>query len=111
MSINTLAELVGLSRCAVLDYESGRTEPTLESLKEIAVALNIEADKLYDCYYAFLDYPFTTKTKEIRAKHRFLQRELGEMLGVGRRSVERWEGGKNTPSRDRWEQLKALNLT
>jgi transcriptional regulator with XRE-family HTH domain len=110
MSGNTLAELVGLSRHAIMDYENGVTAPSLEDVKAIAAVLDIEADKLYDEYYRFLDYPYAERVKEIRTEHNLLQRELGEMLGVGRRTVERWENSKTVVTRERWEQLKLLGL-
>jgi transcriptional regulator with XRE-family HTH domain len=107
---DTLAELVGLSRHAIIYYENNQTEPLLEDLKKIAVALDIDVDKLYDDYYRFLDYPYTKRIKQLRTEHGLLQRELGTMLGVTRRAVERWEHGKNKVTRDVWEKLIALNL-
>ena len=53
-----LAELVGISRYAVMDYENGTSEPLLELLNAIAVVCGIEADKLHDGYYAFLHLMF-----------------------------------------------------
>jgi len=110
MTGNTLAELVGLSRYAIMDYENGVTEPSLEDLNKMAVALNIEADKLYDDYYRFLDYPFSVKIKEIRKEHNLLQRELGAMLGLNRRTIERWESGRNKVTREMWEKFKVLGF-
>jgi len=105
----TLAEAVGLSRFAIMYYENNQSEPLLEDLKKIAVALEIESDKLFDDYYRFLDYPYSEKIKEIRKERNLLQRELGETLGVGRRAVERWEHGKNVIARETWELLRELN--
>jgi len=107
---NTLAEMVGLSRYAIMYYENNQTEPLLEDLKKIAYALGVEVDMLYDDYYRFLDYPYSAKIKEIRKVHGLYQRELGEMLGVSRRAVERWEHGKNIVSRSTWERLAGLGL-
>jgi len=107
---NTLAEMVGLSRYAIMYYENNQTEPLLEDLKKIAHALGVEADVLYDDYYRFLDYPYSAKIKEIRKVHGLYQRELGEMMGVSRRAAERWESGKNVVSRSTWERLESLSL-
>ncbi len=52
---DTLAELVGISLHALIYYENSQSEPTLEDLKKIAKVLDIEADKLFDDYYRFLD--------------------------------------------------------
>ena len=84
----TLAERIGLSRYAIMYYENNQSEPTLGDLKNIAAALGVEADMLYDGYYRFLDYPYSEGIKKIRSEHSLLQRELGEMLGVGRRAIE-----------------------
>jgi len=110
MNGNTLAELAGLSRFAIIAYENNQTEPALSDLKNIAAILEVEADNLFDDYYRFLDHPYTDQIKNIRKKNKLLQRELGAMLGVTRRAVERWENGKNKVTRDMWEKLNALNL-
>lgn len=107
---NTLADLVGISRYAIMYYENNQTEPPLDYLKRMANALDIEVDKLYDDYYSFLDCPYSEKIRQIRKDHNLLQRELGEILGVTRRAVERWEHGKNKMSRETWEQLGMLRL-
>jgi len=105
-----LAEMVGVSRHAIMDYENGVSEPSLEVLNKIAEVLEIEADKLYDNYYRFLKYPFYVKVREMREEHGLFQRELGELLGVGRRAVERWESGQNRVTREMWERFKSLGL-
>ena len=91
-------------------YENNQTEPTLYDLKKIADALGVEVDMLYDDYYRFLDYPYTVRIKQIRAEHNLLQRELGAVLGVTRRAVERWEHGRNVTPRGTWGRLKELSL-
>ena len=110
LSCKTLAKRIGMSRYAIMYYENNQSEPLLEDLKKIAIALNVESDRLYDEYYRFLDYPYTDRIKQIRAENNLLQRELGAMLGLTRRAIERWEHGKNTVSRETWEQLILLKL-
>ena len=105
-----LAEKAGLSRYTIFDYENGVSEPSLEVLSKIAEALDIEADKLYDDYYNFLNYPYCVKVRKIRTEHSLFQRELAELLGMGRRAVERWESGKTTVTREMWKKFKSLGL-
>ena len=105
-----LAKLVGLSRYAIIYYENNQTEPLLEDLKKIATALGIEADMLYDDYYRFLDYPYSEKIKEIRKEHGLYQRQLAEILGADRRTIERWERSRTHVSRKTWNRLKDLGL-
>ncbi len=110
MKGNTLADLIGISRYAIIDYGNNQTEPLLDDLKKTANTLDIEVDKLYDDYYRFLARPYSEKIKQIRMDNNLLQRELGEMFGVGRLAVERWEHGRNKVTRTVWEKLKSLNL-
>jgi transcriptional regulator with XRE-family HTH domain len=110
MNSDKLAELIGLSRYAIMHYENNQTEPKLEDLKKMASVLDIEVDMLYDDYYRFLDYPYYVKMKEFRIERGLLQREFGAILGVGRRTVERWEHGRNEVTRERWEQFKHLRF-
>jgi len=106
----TLARLVGLSRHAIMYYENSQTEPLLEDLKKIAVALDVEADKLYDDYYRFLDYPYGDRIKLIRTERKLYQRELAAIIGVDRRTAEKWERGKTKVTREMWCKLKELSL-
>jgi len=110
MSGNMLAEFCKMSRYAVMDYENDVTEPSLEDLGKMATVLGVEADKLYDEYYVFLAYLYFVKIKQIRLEHHLLQRELGAMLGVQRKAVERWEHGRHKVSRETWERLGELGL-
>ena len=110
MNGDTLAALIGVHRHTIIHFESNNAEPTLSNLKNIAATLDIEADKLFDDYYRFLDYPYSEKIKEIRSAHNLFQREFGAVVGVGRRAVEHWEHGKNKVTREMWEKLKELKL-
>jgi len=105
-----LAEMIGLSRHAIIYYENNQTEPLLEDLKKIATALDVEADKLYDDYYRFLDYPCGEKIKEIREERGLYQHQLAKVLGADRRTIERWERGYGVIKRATWEKLKSLRL-
>ena len=110
MTCDTLAERVGQSRHGIMYYENNEVEPSLDNLKSIAGALDIKPDMLFDDYYRFLDYPYSDKIKQIRAERHLPQREFGEMLGVDRRTVERWEHGRHIPPREILDKLKALKF-
>ena len=107
---HTLGLQIGLSRYAIMDYENGKTEPSLEDLKKIAVVFDVEVDKFYDDYYRFLDYPYYARVKEIRTERKMTQARFGELLGVTPTTVKRWEWGKNKVSREVWEKMKALSF-
>ena len=105
-----LAEQTGISRHAVMDYESGTSEPPLELLNKIAIVCGVEVDKLCDSYYNFLAYPYSVKLKEIRKTHSLFQHDLGVLLGVGKSAVADWEQGRTIIKRKIWEQLGELGL-
>jgi transcriptional regulator with XRE-family HTH domain len=105
-----LAEKVGISRHAVMDYERGTSEPPLEMLNKIAAVCGAEAGKLYDGYYAFLAHPYSVKLKEIRKDNNLLQRDLAAMLGIGVSAVADWEQGKTIIKRKTWERLMELEF-
>ena len=105
-----LAQQAEISRHAVMDYESGTSEPPLELLNKIAEICGVEADKLYDGYYVFLAYPYSAKLKEIRKANKLLQRDLAAMLSVGTSAVADWEQGRTVIKRKTWEHLVELGL-
>jgi transcriptional regulator with XRE-family HTH domain len=110
MNCDTLAELTGISRYSIMRYESGETEPSLDDLKKMAAVLGIEADKLFDDYYRFLDYPYTQKLKEARAEKKITQRKLAEIMGVTAMTAKRWEYGGHVVVRGTWEMMKRFRL-
>lgn len=110
MTGNILADKIGLSRHAIMDYESDATEPALEDLRKISFVLDVNLDKLCDDYYLFLNYPYSTKVKEIRTKMGFTQKKFGILFGVNRRTVERWESGKHCVTREVYYRFIKMKL-
>ena len=110
MTGDFLSEKIGTSRYAFMDYENDNTEPGLDVLKSIADVLGIDPAELFDDYYRFLDYPYYTLVKEVRRKMDLTQKQLGAYFDVGRRSVERWEAGRNKVSREVFKQIIKLAL-
>lgn len=110
MTGNMLAQKCGISRYAIMDYESGETEPDLLALKRIASVLEINADNLYDEYYRFLAYPYSKKLKEMRKQMKLTQKEFGNLFGVGRKTVERWESGEILTTRERYYEIGKVTL-
>jgi len=93
-----------------MDYESGTSEHPLELLNKIAEICSVEADKLYDGYYAFFAYPYSAKLKEIRKTNALYQHDLGMLLGMGTSAVADWEQGRTVIKRKTWERLAELGL-
>jgi transcriptional regulator with XRE-family HTH domain len=105
-----LAEQAEISRHAVMDYESGTSEPPLELLNKIADVCKVSADRLYDEYYAFLAYPYSIKLKEIRKANMLYQYDLSKLLSIGTSAVADWEQGRTVIKRKTWERLVELGL-
>jgi transcriptional regulator with XRE-family HTH domain len=99
LRIVDLAARAGISRDALMGYEADETDPPLECVIKIADILNIMPDKLFDAYYAFLAYPYSLKIYEKRKGLALTQKSFGTLLGVGRRTVEKWESGKHLVTR------------
>ena len=108
MTQKHLCELTGLNRYSIIHYENDTVDIELDDLKKIASALKIKADKLFDDYYRFLDYPYPVKVREIRQQLKLSQREFGAMLGVQKRAVGCWERGVTRVQRKTWEVLISI---
>lgn len=46
--------------------------------------------------------------KDYRAKYNLTQEGLAIMIGISRRSVERWEAGTHVPSRLAWKSINEV---
>ena len=107
---DTLAGYLDVNRAMITYYEKGHCNPTVATLKRIAVALNIEPDLLFDDYYRFLDYPYTERLKQIRTENNLTSSEFGAILGVSSVTINAWQRGQHVMNRKAWEKLKALGL-
>lgn len=110
MPINILADNIGVSRYALMNYQNGQTEPSLDTLYTIAYALGIPAANLFDEYYTFIDYPYQAKVLELRTNLNLSRAQFAKLLGVGKKTVERWENGHHIVSRDTWYKLTHLRI-
>lgn len=106
--IADLEKASGISRDAIICYESGQTEPTPEKLLTIAEALDVKPNKLCDPYFLFLIYPYRLKLKEWRKALHMTQREFAEYCGYPLETIKRWEQGVHRVTRAQWERLSAL---
>ncbi len=99
LRIVDLAARAGISRDALMSYEADETDPPMKCVIKLADILNIIPDKLFDAYFAFLAYPYSRKIYEKRKELALTQKGFGALLGVGRRTVEKWESGKHLITR------------
>jgi transcriptional regulator with XRE-family HTH domain len=108
ISIDILVQQADISRDSIIRYESGETEPDLNTLQNIADVLKIEVDKLFDDYFRFLAKPFGHEVKALRKANGLTQQEFGEVLGVHRKTVLRWEKGIKVVTRIMWQNFTSL---
>ena len=74
VSREELAKEIGLSKSSVYNYESGKSEPTEETMDKICLVLNISKDdiKVHDVGYSFLDQMSKT-VNQLRNKKGFVR--------------------------------------
>ncbi len=104
LSQQQLADYLHTSKSSVNMYERGEREPGLEMLEAIADYFNVDMDYLIgksDIANRTLmpnntvERPVTIgeKMKSLRIAKGLTQEELGEMIGVKRAAVNKWESG------------------
>lgn len=108
LTMALLAEMTGISRDALIRYESGQTEPTPEKLVALATAMDGKPDKLCDAYFLFLIQPYNFNLKDWRKANRMTQQKFAAYCGYPLTTVKRWEQGINRVTREQWIHLSAL---
>lgn len=71
-----LAELTGISIKTLSNYESGVTQPNIESLKKISIALNITIEDLIDASNPTPKYLSVEKAKELKTSRPWSREEF-----------------------------------
>lgn len=101
-----LAHICNLDRTTIIRLESNQVQPSLYILNKIAHGLQIDIILLLDNYLSFL-LTYNTTIKKIRKDHKLTQQSLGDILGVHRKTVLRWEKGLMHPTKDNYELIIA----
>lgn len=107
---NELANLIGIDRVTMIRYENNQMDCPYEIIVKIIEVLNVDKHLLMDEYLTFIDYPYSIFVKEKRKLLKLKQYELGEMVGVNRRQIEKWEHGACMITRERYQKLKEIQF-
>ncbi|WP_141131273.1 helix-turn-helix domain-containing protein [Anaerovirgula multivorans] len=103
----------GLNRTTIIRYENDQVIHSLEICNKIAEALEIDPFLLYDEYLAFIASDYGLKIRRFRNKNNLTQIDLGQALGVHKKTISRWEKEKIYPTRENYlifkEYIKGSN--
>ena len=108
---DALANMVGMSRSALLRYENGQVaEEYMEIGWLMDIALACGVDKHFCCnpYHMFILQDAGAQVKQYRLAVGLTQKRLAERLGVNVSTVKGWEWGKNKPPLRVWELVSSL---
>ena len=90
LSLDALAELVGISRSNLIPYEHERTRPSPGTLRRLAEGLGVDPLELTTVTAE------TATLADLRARRGLTKTELAAQLGVPRHRYERVERGVRT---------------
>lgn len=123
-----LAKYMNMRQGSYAKWETGMTEPRIESLIKLADILDTTTDfllgktnidfgndsKVYEEYKELLSQNkkeeekknlFSVRLKELRLQHGFSQEELAEKIGIKQNSYSDWEHGKCKPNYEKLEKI------
>ncbi len=100
MSQKDLIKKAKINRSTIIRYENNQAIHSLDICNKIAEAIGVDPPLLYDKYLKFIVSDFGNKIKTIRESHNLTQKELGQALGVHRKTIVRWENKVDYPSRE-----------
>ena len=100
-----LAELMGVNKQAISQYERGVRFPTKENLNALCDALGVSSDYLLGRERNKVNTNFSANLKDIRVSRNLTQKDLAEIINVSDRTVSSWEAGRTEPSLDMVDKL------
>lgn len=103
-----VADRSGIDISTIKRYESNQYEQTLNICNRIAYAIGIDPELVYDNYLKFISHDFGLAIKMFRNNNKLTQTKLCSMLCVNRKTITRWEKGRECPSRENFKKLELL---
>lgn len=100
-----LAELIGVNKQTISQYERGVRFPTKENLNALCDALGVSSDYLLGREQNKVSANFSANLKDIRVSRNLTQKDLAEIINVSDRTVSSWEAGRTEPSLDMVDKL------
>lgn len=103
-----LADESGLDRATIIRYENNLVEHSIDIIDMISVALKLKPSIIYDDYLNFISGNYGSKIRNLRMSLSLSQKELGEILGVHKKTISRWEREETIPSKQNYEDIYSL---
>lgn len=104
-----IAKVLGISACSYKSYEAlNRFYYDVDKLQILADLYKIHITDLLDGYNLFL---YNGQGEQIRKKRQAMnlsQLEFGKLLGVGRRTIGKWENDESTILKGTWEKIMGI---
>lgn len=100
-----LAAKSGLDRVTIIRYENNQVDHSVDILNQIAAVLGIIPSIIYDDYLKFISSDYGRKIKHMRMRLGISQKHLGNLLGVHRKTISKWESEKSYPTRENFMKL------
>ncbi len=107
-----LADLLEVSSASITSWETGKTSPGKKNkakIVELRDKSKGEVDELLDRGEDSSDSA-AEEIRSIRKEHGLNQSEFAEQVGVSPTTVSNWETGSTTPSSDRLEEIRNLDI-
>lgn len=98
LSQSELSEKIGMSRAVAGLYETGKREPTLSNLAEIAQILEVSIDDLLTKDLRPAGLQLSNNLKYLRKSNNYTQANIAKLLMISQQSVSFYESGEKRPS-------------
>lgn len=104
-----VADSIGLERSTYTSYEEeGRDYYPIDKMEKLAVLFGVPLTELLDDYHLFLYHGQGRQIKAVRDRLNMTQKKFGEIWGVTKSMVGKWENDRCIISRDMWKHLYDL---
>lgn len=92
------SEKIGMSRAITSLYETGKREPTLSNLVEMAQILEVSIDDLLTKDMRPAGLQLSNNLKYLRKSNNYTQADMAQILKIGRSTLIGYELGEKRPS-------------
>ncbi len=105
LTTRQLAEQIAVVPATILMYEQNKHPIPFDVANDLADALDVNADLLYDDFAVFLAAPYSEALKNIRVSVGMSQRAFAEHIGVIPSYYYKLESGHRRPSRKVYQRM------
>jgi transcriptional regulator with XRE-family HTH domain len=107
LTIEELAEKVGVSAPVISKFENNHRIPKLNNLRKLAESLGVSVAYLGG-FETLPEKTIAEKIKKTRLYYGLRQKEFAELLGVDEKTIRNWEAGTVKPTTEKLKILQSL---